>query len=339
MILRARAPFRISFAGGGTDLSPFCDNYGGCVLSTSINRYIYISLNIRKDEKINITSVDYNKSLLFQNIKDIKFDGDIDLIKAAILKLRPNFGFDLHLRSDIPPNTGLGSSGAVAVCLVGILSKAMKMNLDKNQIAELAYNIETFELNNPGGRQDQYCSVYGGFNFIEFGKESDVKVTPLKLDKNYLLELEKHLILLYVGKRGSSGHIQKLLIDQQIKGDQKSNKLEILKFLKKNCEIMCSSLKNGDIDKFGDLLNQSWIQKRELSNLISNERIDKIYDKAIEAGALGGKITGAGGGGCMIFVSKSDQEYAVNYQMNKMKIPTIDFSFENAGLQIWEINR
>ena len=127
MLLRSRAPFRISFAGGGTDLHPFCEKHGGCVLSTSINRYVYISLKIRKDKKIDITSVDYNKSLIFQNITDIKFDGDIDSIKAVILKLKPDFGFNLSLRSDIPPNTGLGSSGAVAVCLVGILLVGLRI--------------------------------------------------------------------------------------------------------------------------------------------------------------------------------------------------------------------
>ncbi|MBI4844369.1 MAG: GHMP kinase [Nitrospirae bacterium] len=340
MIIRSRAPVRISFGGGGTDLPPYCDRYGGIVLNATINKYIYVTLIPRKERDIKIISADYKRSFVFDNLDNIVFDGDLDLIKAVILKMEPDHGFELFLRSDIPPNTGLGSSGAVATALIGAFNHLRGDNkLNKYEIAELAYDIETKDLHNVGGRQDQYASVFGGFNYIEFYSGSFVRVSPVTIEKDYIYELEKHLVLAFLGARGPSGEIQSIMTDQQIdeSGSGENEKTKILNGLKEDCRHMYQTLASGELDKFGRLLDNSWNKKRSLSSMVSTKHIDEIYQKAKEAGALGGKITGAGGGGCMIFFCKSNKEHEVTKCLEEMGVKVIDFTFDNDGLVVWEI--
>jgi len=342
LIIRSRAPVRIAFGGGGTDLAPFCNDFGGCIISSTINKYIYVTLVPRDDNNVNIISVDYKRSLSFQNISEIKINGDIDLIKAVILRMKPGYGFDLLLRSDIPPNTGLGSSGSVAVAAIGAFNHLRKEDrLDNYDIAELAYKIESEDLNNAGGRQDQYAATFGGINFIQFNGDGLVKVIPVKIDKDYIYELEKHLVLAYVGARGASGEIQSILVDQQIKNtsEELSDKTKILLELKEICNDMYNALARGHLDYFGKLLDKSWEIKKSLSNKISNHSIDNIYMQVKESGAIGGKITGAGGGGCMVFFSKSNKEHLIVETLTKLGSQVIDFSFEMNGLVTWELEK
>jgi len=342
MIIRSRAPVRISFGGGGTDLAPYCNIYGGVVLSATINKYVYVTVIPNDTKSIKITSVDYKKSLTFGNLKDIKFDGDIDLIKAVILRMKPDFGFDITLRSDVPPNTGLGSSGAVAVAIIGAFNHCRTDNkLHKNEIAELAYKIESEDLKNVGGRQDQYSAVFGGINYMEFWKDDCVKVVPIKINQDYILELEKHLILTYVGDRGPSGEVQEIMVDQQINDSITGSniKTKILDELKANCNRMFQALSKGELDFFGNLLHESWKQKKKLSSMITSSQINKTYNIAFKSGALGGKITGAGGGGCMIFFSKSNKEHLIVDSLTKLGTQVIDFSFDMHGLVTWELEK
>jgi len=340
MIIRSRAPVRVSFGGGGTDLSPYCDLYGGVVLNGTITRYIYVTLIPNNSKKIKIISVDYKKTLKFSNLNEIKFNGDIDLIKAVVLRMKPGYGFDLILRSDIPPNTGLGSSGAVAVATIGAFNHIRSENkLNKYEIAEMAHKIETEDLSNVGGRQDQYASVFGGINYMEFFQKDFVRIIPLNVPKDHILELEKHLVLSFVLDRGPSGNVQEIMVDQmlnEIRNDNK-NKVETLDQLKEYCNKMYESLSKGEFDTFGLLMHKSWATKRKLSSKISNKKIDIIYNDARNAGALGGKITGAGGGGCMIFFCESNQEHSVSSQLVKSGAEVINFSFDNTGLVTWEI--
>jgi len=342
LIIRSRAPVRIAFGGGGTDLAPFCNDFGGCIISSTINKYIYVTLVPRNDNNVNIISVDYKRSLSFQNISEIKINGDIDLIKAVILRMKPEYGFDLLLRSDIPPNTGLGSSGSVAVAAIGVFNHLRKEDrLDNYDIAELAYKIESEDLNNAGGRQDQYAATFGGINFIQFNGDGLVKVIPVKIDKDYIFELEKHLVLAYVGARGASGKIQSILVDQQIKNNSEklSDKTKILLELKEICNDMYNALARGHLDYFGKLLDKSWQIKKSLSNKISSHSIDNIYMQVKESGAIGGKITGAGGGGCMVFFAKSNKEHLIVDTLTKLGSQVIDFSFEMDGLVTWELEK
>lgn len=338
MIIRSRAPVRISFGGGGTDLSPYCNNYGGVVLNTTINKYVYVTLIPNKDDKkIEIISIDYRKTSEFEDIDSIKFGDDFDLIKTVIKVMKPDYGFKLILRSDIPPNTGLGSSGAVAVGLIGAFNYLSGSDgLRKFEIAELAYDIETKYLNHISGRQDQYASVYGGLNYISFNKDDFVIVLPVELSKPVLYELEKRIILGFIEQRGSSGDIQKLLFSQTTLN---KDSIMILDKTKSLCKEMCKALEEGRINDFGILIDMAWKVKRNLSDRISNDKIDDIYVTALDAGALGGKINGAGSGGCMTFICESDKEYAVEQALVEKGVKIIPFSFDNTGLSVWSFNK
>ena len=311
-------------------------------MNATINEYVYVTLIPKSDKSINIISADYKRTLWFDDVSKIEFDGDIDLIKAVVIRMQPDFGFELFLRSDIPPNTGLGSSGAVAVAIIRVFNHLRSENkLNKYEIAELAYEIESQDLNNLGGRQDQYASVFGGFNLIEFLGGPFVRVNPVAIRQDYIYELEKHLVLAFVGERGPSGVIQSLMMEQQVsgKGDVFHDKVKTLHELKKYCRQMYMKLERGELDEFGEMLDKAWAKKRKLSSRISTEYIDDVYEKAKNAGALGGKITGAGGGGCMILFCKSNKEHEVSKMLYEMNVRVIDFSFESDGLVTWELKK
>lgn len=343
MIIRSRSPVRISFGGGGTDLSPYTDTYGGAVLSATINKYVYVTLVPKKTGEIRIVSADYKQTYHFSDLNKLTYGGDLDLIKNVIVRMKPDFGFDLFLRSDIPPNTGLGSSGAVTTALIGAFNHLRDQNkLNRYEIAEMAFQVESTDMNNVGGRQDQYAASFGGFNFLEFNKDDFVRVIPVNIAQDYILELEKHLILAFVGPRGPSGEIQSMIVDQQINPTNQTStneKTAILHQLKKFCHEMHIALANGHLDQFGELLDKAWQLKRSLSSKISNEHINNIYEQAKLSGAIGGKITGAGGGGCMIFFCRSNQEHHVAQALQDMGVKVIDFSFDHSGLVTWQLSR
>jgi D-glycero-alpha-D-manno-heptose-7-phosphate kinase len=338
MIIRSRAPVRISFGGGGTDLSPYCDKYGGLVLNTTINKYVYVTLIPNKEsKKIEIISIDYRKTSEFNDINSMETDKDFELIQAVIRAMSPSCGFKLILRSDIPPNTGLGSSSSVAVALIGAFNQLLGSDgLHRHEIAELAYKVETEYLNNISGRQDQYASVYGGLNYIEFNKDDFVKVDTLKLDNSIFYELEKRIVLGFIEQRGTSGDIQKLLFSQTNLIDKN---IKVLNKTKDLCKQMYKALLEKRIRDFGLLLNESWEVKKALSDKISNSRIDRIYEIGLKAGALGGKLNGAGAGGCITFICDSDKEYAVEQALIEEGVKLIPFSFENLGLVTWTFNK
>ena len=338
MIIRSRAPVRIAFGGGGTDMSPYTEQKGGVVLSSTINKYVYVTLMPKDDPEIKIISADYKKSVVFSGINELHYDGDLDLIKAVIKRMQPDYGFELFLRSDIPPNTGLGSSGAVTVALIGAFNQLRKNKLNKHEIAELAYQIEDEELKNKGGRQDQYAASFGGLNWYEFKGFDFVRVNKIEITEDYLLELEKHLVLAFVSSRGESGNVQKILQEQQ-KLYSNEDKIKQLDRLKELALFSKEALEQGRLDDFGIILNQSWEEKKKLNPAMSTLKIDGAYSTAIQAGALGGRVTGAGGGGCMVFYCKSNKEQIVARELQKLGIHVIDFSFETGGLKTWTIKK
>lgn len=299
MIIRARAPLRISFAGGGTDVPPFAETEGGCVINATINKYAFGTLRPRKDNRIKIESRDYGLSIDYRIDQKMTYDGKLDLVKAAIKRTEAlkSSGFSLFLHSDAPPGSGLGSSSAMIVTLVGLLKEFKNLPITDYEIANLAYEIERKELGIKGGLQDQYASTFGGFNFIEFTKNR-VIVNPLKISQDIINELEHNLLLGYTGKTRFSDHI----IDDQIKRyEHKDN--EALIGLRKQKELaveMKNALLRRRLHDFGELLHYAWEFKKKMSYRISNPHIDAIYEEARKNGALGGKITGAGGGGYMI---------------------------------------
>jgi D-glycero-alpha-D-manno-heptose-7-phosphate kinase len=333
-MLRAKAPLRISFAGGGTDVQPFPRQEGGLVLSATIDRFAYGSLVPRQDGQIAIESVDYGTSLDF-SIKDpLLFDGKLDLVKAVIRKLGGSEadGYDLLLHSSAPPGSGLGSSSTVMVCLIGILNMRYNLNLTSYEVAHLAYVVEREELGVKGGLQDQYSAAFGGFNFLEFDGDS-VIVNPLRIDEDTVSELEHNMLLAYTGMTRASSEI----IDDQTRrlraGAEET--LAGLRAQKALAVEMKAALLRNRLSLFGELLGEAWEQKKRMSPKITNGYIDEIYAAARAHGALGGKVTGAGGGGYVLLYCDFHKKHKVVDVLLSMGATIEEFGFTRRGLVTW----
>jgi len=337
MLIRAKAPLRISFAGGGTDVPPYPEKEGGCVLNATINKYAYGTLRPRKDRQIKVESVDFGISVNYDVDEELIYDGKLDLVKAAIKKLegQDSTGFDLFLHSDAPPGTGLGSSSTVMVALVGLLKEFKNMPLTDYEIANLAYIIERKELGIKGGLQDQYAATFGGFNFIEFLKDR-VIVNPLKISQDVINELEHNLLLCYTGKTRLSARI---IEDQVSRYEHREEEtLQAMRNLKEIAIGMKNALLQRRLNEFGKMLHYAWENKKRMSDSISNSEIEKMYEEARKAGALGGKITGAGGGGYMLLYCQFEKKHKVAERLKKMGGTITDFAFDPYGLQTWRVN-
>jgi D-glycero-alpha-D-manno-heptose-7-phosphate kinase len=332
-LIRAKAPLRISFAGGGTDVSPFPEQRGGCVLSCSIDKYSYCTLTSHENNKINITSKDYNLFTSYNVDELLNYDGKLGLVKAALSYIKVEAGLDILLHSDVPPGSGLGASSSMTVALAGALTQWQRLHLSDYQIAELAYKVERVEAGIKGGRQDQYATTFGGFNMIEFFGDKTV-VNPLNISADILNELQYRLILCYTGKRRLSAGI----IEDQVKGyiQQKDQVVDALEKTKELVFEMKNALLLGEIDEFGRMLHRGWIAKKQFSKKISDPDIDKLYQTGIENGALGGKLLGAGGGGYILFLCEFDKRHQVVAHLEEQGGEIMNFAFDLHGLQIWE---
>jgi D-glycero-alpha-D-manno-heptose-7-phosphate kinase len=333
-LLRARAPLRVSFAGGGTDVPPYPAEKGGLVLSATINRYAYGTLRPRDDRQIVIQSLDLDVVASIA-LEEARPDGDkLDLIKAAIQQLAADSpcGFDLFLHSAAPPGSGLGSSSAVMVALIGLLSEHMKMPLTDYEKARLAYTVEREDLGLKGGTQDQYAAVFGGFNFMEF-RADEVIVNPLRIPAETIAELEYNLLLCFTGKTRVSDHI----IDDQVGrySSGEASTVDSLGMQKELATAMKDALLRGNLTEFGNLLDRAWTSKKQMSPRISNEHIDELYEEAKRHGALGGKVTGAGGGGYMLLYCRYDRKHEVLAAMSALGADAVDFQFDHIGLTTW----
>ncbi len=337
MIVRSRAPVRISFGGGGTDVPPYCDERGGCTVSATISKFVYGTLKLRDDKNIFINSADYLKKIEYERPSDMEIDGELDLIKAVIRRMNETgSGVDVFIRSDIQPKSGLGSSGSAFVAMIGLFNHLRReKKLTDYEIAELAIKLEREEIGNLGGKQDQYASVFGGINFIEFGG-SWTRVNPLRMKRDHMLELEKNIVLAYVGERSSSGDI----IAEQTKSfsDKKQAVVDALDESKALAMEIRYALMRGDLNYFGDLLYRGWEAKKRFSSLITNPQIDAIYELARKNGAIGGKIAGAGGGGYMFFYCEPNKEHVVAKKLSDAGAVPLPFTFDWKGLQTWEVN-
>lgn len=336
MHIRARAPLRISLAGGGTDIIPYFEKNEGAVISTTIDRYAYVTLKPLDENIIRVSSHDYDLQESFKGISDLRYNGRLDLVKAGFRKIGlGKRGFEITIHADAPPGSGLGSSSAVAVAFVGALYEFENKVFSSYEIADMAVKIERDELGLEGGVQDQYASTFGGINFIEFKKKS-VIVNPLKLRLPILHELLASMVLCDTKKTRLSGDILKRQVD-----GYKGKKPDILKNLdeiKKLAYEMKDSLVKGNIERLATLLHQSWIHKKGLDKSISNKAIDKLYQTAIKGGALGGKLLGAGGGGHLLFICRPEKKESLVKQLIKRGCNIVKFNFDSEGLQTWRIN-
>jgi D-glycero-alpha-D-manno-heptose-7-phosphate kinase len=331
--IRARAPLRISFAGGGTDVPPFPALEGGCVLSATIDRYAHGSLVPRTDRLVTIESVDFKTTTEMTLDNEILSDGSLDLIKAAVRRFGRigTDGYDLVLRSNAPPGSGLGSSSTMMVALTGLLARHYGMTMGAYPTAQLAWAIEREDLGIAGGMQDLYAATFGGFNFIEFSDR--VIVNPLRIRDEIALELELCLLLCFTGITRDSARVIEDQTRRAAAGAEET--LAGLRAQKELAVAMKAALLTGELSDFGALLGEAWNQKKRMSPFISNDRIDELYDIALSNGALGGKITGAGGGGYILLYCDFTKKHRVMDALELAGAELIEFAFDSRGLTTW----
>jgi len=314
---------------------PFPENEGGSVLSTTINRYAYGTLRPRDDDQIRIRSLDFGMTVTYDVDDTLVYDGKLDLVKAAIIHGGiPRGGFDLFLHSDAPPGSGLGASSAMMVALVGLLNEWKSGSLSQYEIADQAHRIERVELGIDGGLQDHYAATFGGFNFIEFLPDG-VTVNPLRISADVQNELQYNLLLAFTGQIRLSAHIIEDQVHRYRSGNEDS--VDALRELKRLSVEMKRCLLDHRLASFGPLLDEQWRHKKRMSPRISTPEIDAIYAAACSAGATGGKVTGAGGGGYMLFYCPDESRHAVARRLTELGCSVADFSFEPSGLQTWRV--
>ncbi len=335
MMIRSKAPFRVSFGGGGTDMAPYCIEHGGCVINTTIDRHVYTTLIPRHDKKIHVHSINLNKEITF-DIGDTDYSTEFELFKGIINVLEVKDGFDIITYSELPAGSGMGGSSSLSVALIGALNRYYKSGLSKQDIAQKAYYVERVELKQKGGYQDQFAAAYGGLNFIEF---SDVvKVIPINATEEMINEFQYRLILCYVGGSHFSSEIQ----DEVLKSYkiEKKSYMEVMQDLKDVAHSMrniVESKNTNRLNEFGELLHKGWLAKKSLSTKISNKKIENFYLTSRNFGILGGKLLGAGGGGHLLLFSDFNKKYVVIQELEKIGGKIINFHFNPKGLEVWEI--
>ncbi len=336
VLIRAKAPLRVSFAGGGTDVSPFVEREGGCVVSATINRYAHGTLRARTGSQVSIQALDFGVSVEYDSRELTQFDGRFDLAKAAIQRMCPGetVGLDLFLHSDVPPGSGLGSSSTLLVTLVSLLKEFRRLDLTPHQIAELAYQIERIDLGIRGGYQDQYAAAFGGFNFIEF-TAAGVAVHPLDLPAGTINELESNFLLAYTGAPRLSSNIIEDQVSRYESGEGES--VRSLRELKRMAVELRDALCAGALHDFGALLHAEWETKQRLSPKIGTGHLREIYEAARENGALGGKAVGAGGGGFMLLYCPFDRKHRIAEQLRSKGCTVSDLAFSTGGAQTWTV--
>ncbi|APW44193.1 CBS domain-containing protein [Rhodoferax saidenbachensis] len=328
---RARSPVRISFGGGGSDLTHFFEGDGGAVINTTISLYSHATLRKRDDEKIVIHSRDLDATL---NASDLTHalvqKGPFGLIQAILKAIHPDFGFELYLHSDFPMNSGLGGSAVVSAVVLGCFNQFRQDRWDSHELAELAFQAERLYLGIAGGWQDQYATVFGGFNFMEFRMEQNI-VHPLRIPSDVLLELEESLVLVDTSTPHDSGDIHQ---DQRTQMRQEAVRQKV----QSNVDLtyrMRNHLLRGRLLQFGQALHEAWELKRQFSSKISNSRLDTIYSDALAHGALGGKLLGAGGGGFFLFYVTPFRKHELIANLESAGLKVRPFRFEQEGLRAW----
>ena len=331
MLLIARAPVRISFGGGGTDLPAYYAQFGGAVLNTAINRYIYAVLSDGATDALQIISSDFRVFYRHTGTEAMETEGELGLAKAVLREFGDYEGLDLFLSSQVPPGTGLGSSGAVAVCMVTALAAWQGRQMSKTEIAEMACDIGINKLHLPSGKQDEYGSALGGLNQVIFSAD-ETRVQPMDLPEDLMATLQRRVLLFFTGKSRDSGNI--LRKQSNASQQQDAATLERMHRIKALGLEMVDALKQQNLDAFGELLHQSWLQKRGVVTDVTNNVIDQAYAAARENGALGGKIAGAGGGGFMMLYCHEEHQAAVTQALQALNLSRMDFRFDFDGPQI-----
>jgi D-glycero-alpha-D-manno-heptose-7-phosphate kinase len=329
---RGRAPARITFGGGGTDLTHFFVDEGGVVINATINKYAHATLRQRADFSVRIYSHDLKCVVEAASPSDLELGGPLDLLVSVVKLIQPTFGFDMEVSADYPVGSGLGGSASVAAAVIGCFNEFRSDPWDRHQISEMAFQAERLTLNIPGGWQDQYAAVFGGFNYMEFTADHNV-ILPLRLEQKTVAELEEALVLVFTGRSHDSGMIHR---DQRARQATPEPKHVEGGARKKQLALeMKRKLLRGDVYGYGELLHEAWLLKRQDSPLITDNELDQIYDLAMANGALGGKILGAGGGGYFLFFVPPFQQYRVFDVFSQHGYRCERVMFDECGLKSW----
>ena len=332
-IIRAKSPLRLSFAGGGTDLPEYYEKHGGAVLSSTINRYAYVTVFPGDNGEVSIRSLDLGYRVKYSVGEVPAYDGVLDLAKAAIRHIGIQRSISIDVRLDAPPGSGLGGSSAFTAAVLAALAALTGKVLTTYELAELNYFVERIDLGIAGGKQDQYATTFGGFNLIEFRKDR-VIVNPLRIDRDILNDLEAHLLLCYSGcLRPDLG-----LVDKQV-AFFKQGRVETLKGMERLHELvfeMKEALLTAQLGRFGELLHEAHINKRRMNpHIAEGTPADLFYDTALRHGAVGGKLCGAGGGGYLLLYCETGRQNEVRRELEKLGGQFTDFAFDGWGLQVW----
>lgn len=340
MIIRSKAPLRLGLAGGGSDVSPYSDIYGGLILNATINLYAYCTIEEMDEKVIEIHSYDTNCELSNPLETLLEIDNEALLIKGVYNRVVKDYGpvpsgFRLTTYNDAPAGSGLGTSSTMVVCILKAFVEWMNLPMGDYEIARMAYEIERKELGLSGGKQDQYAAAFGGFNYMEFLQNDMVIVNPLKIKRWILDELEASMLLYFTGASRSSAAI----IDEQKKNTSEKNNeaIEAMHKIKQSAIDTKLTLLKGDIDGFADILREAWENKKKMANHISNPMIQEAMDTAIAAGAKAGKISGAGGGGFIMFVVEPTRKKEVETALKKLGGFVMPFQFTEGGAHGWKI--
>lgn len=338
MTHHGKAPFRLGLAGGGTDVSPYCDIHGGAVVNATISLYAHASILPRNDGKI--VFIQQNSGKRWEGLASeiLEIDEDFFLQQGIYNHIVKHYAhrplsFELVTSMDVPTGSGLGTSSTLVVAIIAAFAEWLKLPLGNYDLARMAYEIERIDLHKNGGRQDQYAATFGGFNFIEFRPNDTVIVNPLDLDKNFTNDLAYSLVLFYMKTSRASANIIATQQENVRKG--KTEAIEATHQLKLSTWAMKEALLQADLNKLGQIMDESWQNKKKLSAHITNSKINAIYDAAKAAGAVGGKISGAGGGGFMMFCCPEHTKTKVVQALLQLGGQVFPYSFVNQGVEKW----
>jgi D-glycero-alpha-D-manno-heptose-7-phosphate kinase len=338
-VVRARAPLRLGLAGGGTDVSPFCDEHGGYVLNATIDRYAYATIRRLDEPVLRFVAADRSESVERPLDGPLAADGQLDLhlaVHRAMASLRPSAplpALELTTFCDAPAGSGLGSSSTLVVAMVSAYAELLNLALDDYEIAQLAFRIERVDCGLQGGRQDQYSATFGGFNFMEFYAEGRTVVNPLRIKPRIVSELEASLVLFYTGVSRESGRI---IADQRHNMQTGSARtLDAMHGLKREALVMKECLLKGDITGIVQSMQLGWESKKQSASTVSNTLIDAIYTAALRSGALAGKVSGAGGGGFMMFMVQPERRMDVIRALGQFEGQISNCHFTPHGSQAW----
>ena len=335
--IRAKAPLRIGFSGGGTDVSPYSDQYGGAVLNATINMYAYCFLSDGERDQISLKSRDYGHDISYPVAHQLPLDGNLDLFKHIYNRLVIEYSppikpFRLVTHSDAPYGSGLGGSSTLVVAIIRAFAEWWRLPLGEYDIARLAYRIEREDAQLKGGRQDQYSAVFGGFNYMEFFGDR-VIVNPLRIKEMTLNELQGSLLLCFTGRSRESASIIESQIQNVIIGATQA--VDAMHQVKQDAFEMKEAILTNRLDRFSEILDRAWQNKKRMAGSISNPEIDELYNYAKTHGAQAGKISGAGGGGFIMFAVDPVNKYDLKIALAAKGHRTLDINFTHEGAQAW----